>query len=106
MIAGLSLLVALALFGQTKSPRANYVRVYWAILVFGAGYTIFSEWLNTSVRGSWTYSELMPVVPLIGTGIAPLLQWLVIPPLALWCAMGQLQLNDRNECKPDLHPKP
>ena len=58
-------------------------------------YTIFSEWLNTSVRGSWTYSDLMPVVPVIGTGLAPLLQWCVVPTLAQWIAVGRAPWIDQ-----------
>ena len=65
----------------------RYPRV--SSLAFGVGYTIYSEWLNISVRGSWTYSDLMPVVPVIGTGLAPLLQWFVVPTLALWIAIGR-----------------
>ena len=49
----------------------------------GVAYTIFSEWLNIVVRQSWAYSEAMPVVPLIGVGLSPLLQWLVIPGVAM-----------------------
>ena len=40
MIAGLSLLLALALFARATWPRASVVRVYWACLAYGAGYTI------------------------------------------------------------------
>lgn len=54
-----------------------------ATAVVAVGYTIYSEWLNTTVRGAWVYSELMPVVPVIGTGLSPLLQWVVTPTLAL-----------------------
>ena len=50
---------------------------------------IYSEWLNINVRGSWAYSDLMPVVPVIGTGLAPLLQWVIVPTLALWAALGR-----------------
>ena len=89
MIAGLSLLVALALFARASWPHASVAHVYWASLALGVGYTIYSEWLNISVRGSWAYSELMPIVPLLGTGLAPLLQWLVVPTLALRVAIGR-----------------
>ena len=89
MIAGLALLLALALFARATWPRARIARVYWASLAFGVGYTIYSEWLNINVRGSWVYADLMPVVPLIGTGLAPLLQWFVVPTLALWRAIGR-----------------
>jgi hypothetical protein len=94
MIAGLSLLLALAVFAQAAWPRASVTRVYWASLAFGVGYTIYSEWLNINVRGSWAYSDLMPVVPVIGTGLAPLLQWFVVPTLALWVAIGRAPWAD------------
>ena len=55
-------------------------------VAFGIAYTIYSEWLNTTVRQSWAHSPLMPVLPLIGTGLSPILQWLVVPSLALTLA--------------------
>ena len=53
MIAGLSLLLALTLFARATQPRKSATRVYLASLAFGIGYTIYSEWLNVNVRGSW-----------------------------------------------------
>ncbi|MEO6609507.1 MAG: hypothetical protein ABIN69_13670 [Aestuariivirga sp.] len=47
-------------------------------------YTVFSEWYNIAIRKSWSYSDLMPVIPLLGTGVTPLLQWVVVPALAFW----------------------
>ena len=44
---------------------------------FGLLYTAFSEWYNVYETGAWAYSESMPLV--FGIGVAPLLQWLVIP---------------------------
>ncbi|MGH8701824.1 MAG: hypothetical protein ACREVR_11715 [Burkholderiales bacterium] len=57
-------------------------------VITGIGYTVLSEWLNTIARPSWEYSALMPVINLNGLkiGLSPLLQWLVIPPVALWLA--------------------
>ena len=55
--------------------------VFTAILL-GATYTVFSEWLNIEVRRRWSYTETMPVVPGLGTGVTPLLQWLIVPGLA------------------------
>ena len=89
MIAGLSLLAALALFAPVSWPSTGSARVYFATVAFGVGYTMLSEWLNTSVRQNWAYSDWMPVLPVIGTGLSPLLQWLVVPTLALWSAMGR-----------------
>jgi hypothetical protein len=53
----------------------------------GVAYTAVSEWLNTA-RLAWQYSDLMPTLQ-IGRGsigLAPLAQWLVLPPLALGLA--------------------
>jgi hypothetical protein len=49
----------------------------------GAAYTILSEWLNVEIRRSWSYTATMPVLPFLGTGLTPLLQWLIVPTLAL-----------------------
>lgn len=74
MIAGLSLLLAPALFASATWPLASVTSMYFTSLAAGAGYTIYSEWFNVDVRGSWAYTDLMPVVPVIGTTLAPLLQ--------------------------------
>ncbi|MGE0698079.1 MAG: hypothetical protein AB7O57_03210 [Hyphomicrobiaceae bacterium] len=95
MIAGLAILVALSLFGRTAWPTAGTRRVYLANLMLGVGYTIYSEWLNVSVRGSWSYAELMPVIPLIGTGLTPFLQWIIVPTAALWIAVGRSPWRDQ-----------
>lgn len=49
---------------------------------FGLAYTVWSEWFNTTVRESWAYAPQMPTV--VGIGLAPLGQWLVVPALLLW----------------------
>jgi len=61
---------------------ANSARFYLFPIVFvaiGMGYTVFSEWLNVQVRRSWAYSDYMPTIPPLGTGLSPLLQWLIVP---------------------------
>ena len=80
VIAAASLAASLLLFGRAW-PAANYGRVAIATVAVTVAYTIFSEWLNTSIRLAWSYSPLMPTVPWLGTGLAPLLQWFVIPVL-------------------------
>lgn len=49
------------------------------VALLGVLYTVFSEWLNVSVRASWQYAPAMPTIG--GIGVAPLLQWLLLPPL-------------------------
>jgi hypothetical protein len=83
VIAATCLSIALVLAGDRRWPDRSFARVAALSIVLGIGYTIFSEWLNIVVRESWAYSELMPVVPGTGTGISPLLQWIVIPSLAM-----------------------
>ena len=86
LITGASLLGALLLCGNQRWPNERYITVAVPAVLAGVAYTIFSEWHNAEVRGSWAYSSLMPTLPAIGTGLSPLLQWLVIPIVALWWA--------------------
>jgi len=37
--------------------------------------------------GFWSYSDRMPVVPVLGTGLLPLLQLTLLLPAALWIAL-------------------
>ena len=82
LIGAGALFLAFSLFGGSGWPRQRVAGVALAATVFGLGYTIFSEWLNITLRESWAYRDIMPRLPLLGTGLSPLLQWLVIPPLA------------------------
>jgi hypothetical protein len=91
LIAGASLLLALLISGNPAWPKENYRSVACLTLAFGIAYTAFSEWLNTEVRGSWAYSDLMPVVPLIDAGLSPVAQWIVIPIAAFWWARRPLR---------------
>lgn len=59
----------------------------WQRLVFlgvGIGLTVGFEYYYTNISLRWTYSDLMPLVPPFGTGLSPLLQWIVVPLLTLW----------------------
>ena len=60
----------------------------------GIGLTVTTviEWLATSGHWvqRWTYAPAMPVLPIVGIGVAPLLQWLLVPLLVLWLVRRQL----------------
>ncbi len=86
LIALACLALALVLVGKPAWPARAHRRVAALTIGFGVAYTIFSEWLNITVRETWAYSDLMPVVPIINTGLSPLLQWVVVPLLALHLA--------------------
>jgi len=47
--------------------------------LYGLGYTAYSEWYNVYQAGNWRYSPDMPL--LFGLGVAPLLQWTLLPGL-------------------------
>jgi hypothetical protein len=95
LIALTVLILALVLAGDREWPASGTVRVGVLTVLLGVGYTVFSEWLNIVVRASWAYSDRMPVVPVFGmeVGLSPLLQWLVVPLIALgwawWCGDRQ-----------------
>ena len=63
--------------------RAFGWRMVFTTLALGAAYTVFSEWLNVEIRRSWSYAVSMPVLPWLGTGLTPLLQWVIVPGLTL-----------------------
>ena len=83
MIAVVALGMALVLTRARSWPAERRLAVTLTATAIGAAYTVFSEWLNVDVRGTWGYAPAMPRLPLLGTGLAPLLQWLVLPPLAM-----------------------
>jgi hypothetical protein len=82
MIAGIALAAALVIWQAKSWPATGVLRVDIAAILFGVGYTVFSEWRNTTVTMTWTYAPSMP--QLAGIGLSPVAQWLLVPPLALW----------------------
>ena len=61
-------------------------------IAIGVVITAGIEWLAT--RGhwvqSWNYLPAMPLVPGMGIGLAPLLQWVLLPLLTVWFVRRQL----------------
>jgi hypothetical protein len=56
----------------------------------GIALTIIFEWLATHVLARWAYATAMPIVPVLRIALAPLLQWLVLPPVVIWFVRRQL----------------
>jgi hypothetical protein len=83
-----ALILVLVLGRERAVSQWRWRRIAVCTALAGAAYTVFSEWNNTAIQGSWAYSSLMPVLRLggIDIGLSPLLQWLVLPPLALFLA--------------------
>jgi hypothetical protein len=87
-IGAAALIIVLILARERALAQWRWRRIaVWTALA-GAAYTVFSEWSNTAILGSWAYSGLMPTLNVAGIdiGLSPLLQWLVLPPLVLYLA--------------------
>ncbi len=83
ILIGFSALIgSLVLFGSSAWPNRGFTRIAVWTIAFGVGYTIFSEWHNVYISGSWAYRDIMPQA--FGIGLSPLLQWLAIPSAAFW----------------------
>ena len=85
--------LALALMITRAGPVVswNWAAIALLLVMIGVAYTVFSEWNNTVLRPAWAYSELMPVIRLGGVsfGLSPLVQWLLLPPVALWAVQAE-----------------
>ncbi len=84
-----------SLAARTRHWMGN--QVAFPVLVFlgtGIALTVGFEFYYTQVTLRWTYSDLMPLVPPFGTGLSPLVQWIVIPPIVLWLSRRHLSGSD------------
>ncbi|MDN3519827.1 hypothetical protein QWY84_19670 [Aquisalimonas lutea] len=73
--------------GWVLRPHSGHVA---AFVLVGVAVTVGFEWHATVVADRWAYASRMPVVPVIGTGLSPLLQWIVLPPLVVWLVRRQI----------------
>ena len=91
--AGIALVAfwIVALAARSRSwvihPTARQLMGFLAV---GVVITITFEWLATEVLDRWSYAESMPTLPLLGTGVLPILQWIVLPPVVVWLVRRQL----------------
>ena len=68
----------------------NQTVFYLFSAVFGALSAVFFERFASNF-GLWTYSELMPVVPILETGLLPFMQLTLLVPLAIWLTKKYLK---------------
>jgi hypothetical protein len=85
LIAGASLVAGLLLSGGAGWSGSRFLRAAAPAVVLGLAVAALVEHVAIA-RSIWTYSELMPVMPGLGTGLAPLAQWVVVPSLAFMAA--------------------
>ena len=82
MIGTLSLVLSLIFAGTETWPYGRFREVAISTILLGVGYTVVSEWHNTTVTYSWAYTSAMPTF--FGIGLAPIAQWIVIPSFSFW----------------------
>ena len=68
-------------------PKMRHLGIFIAV---GIAMTMVLEWHATEIAQRWTYADQMPILPVLGTGLLPLLQWLLLPPLIAWLVSRQI----------------
>lgn len=61
------------------------------LLIPGMVITIIFEALATGTLHRWEYAEAMPTLPYLGTGVVPVLQWLILPILSIFIVRRQVR---------------
>jgi hypothetical protein len=71
------------------APKTSQVGGF---VLIGLAITTGVEIVATRSDGafSWRYATAMPVTPLLGIGLAPLLMWLAVPLLVVWFVRRQI----------------
>lgn len=84
IILGIAATGALAA-GDPGWGLRNRWNIYATAAVMGLIYAVLIEHAALAA-GRWSYTERMPVVPMLGAGFWPLLQMTLLPPLTFWIA--------------------
>lgn len=63
------------------TPNAGALASY-----FGTGVliTVAFEWYAVHKTSRWAYSDLMPIIPILKVGLAPVMQWIFLPAAVLF----------------------
>ncbi len=97
---GIISVIAFWTAAMTVSTRRWYLQrrvgAFVVYLLTGVLITIIMEWLATGPLERWQYDSAMLRLPPLGTGLLPLLQWIILPPLIL----ALMRRQTGNTCKP------
>ena len=92
LIAASCLGVAI-LISDRNWPIRRYRRTAVVATALGVISTVVLEWLNVDLFENWAYAPSMPVLPILRTGLSPLLQWLIVPPVAFaWARSHEAEI--------------
>ena len=95
---GISLAAFISVTVLSKSRRWIVRPNWWQASVFvfiGIAMTIVFEALATEVLNIWKYGDTMPTLPVLGTGLLPMLQWLIVPLLIILFVKRQFRSANR-----------
>jgi hypothetical protein len=83
--AGIALAASFAslALAAAAGPLRRVLPLSVLIVLAGLLVTAVFEWASTEWLARWAYSDLMPTIPLLGLGLSPVLQWIIVPTLAL-----------------------
>ena len=85
----LYLLVAIFMQNMAWGRRFSNRRLIF-LLSFGFLWALVMEYHAVSVRHAWSYAKEMPLLPGIGLGVAPILQMMILPFVAIFLVRKHL----------------
>lgn len=86
LIAVLCYLAVAMLTRDAQWILGNLVWPFLLYIALGILVTVFLEYLATEVLDRWQYGLNMPRIPVLGTGVLPLMQWMILPVFNIFCA--------------------
>jgi hypothetical protein len=90
VIAVAAFWIVAARAGSRRWITAPSVPQVACFVSIGLGIATALEWMATHVQARWAYGTSMPMVPVVRVGLAPVLQWVIVPPLVVWFVKRQL----------------
>ena len=70
---------------------------WWQLSIFilvSLVITVIFEKLATGVLNRWEYADIMPTLPVLGTGLTPIFQWIILPLIIIWFVKRQVSFRN------------
>jgi len=93
---GAFFLVSLIYKSRKWILKPTKMQVLFFVLA-GVIYTVISEFVHVNVMGTWQYSDMMPMIPVVDIGLSPVVQWIIISLVLIFVV--RRQVNSRSSTK-------